>query len=86
MDEEDLAEAEEARNLQTADAFAGLGTASEKRSQDDNFMDILKTSGETMGAKLLKKMGWREGQGVGPKIRRKARLDEDRDPGGGSDQ
>ena len=86
MDEEDLAEAEEARNLQITDVFAGLGTTAGGRSQDDNFMDILKTSGETMGVKLMKKMGWREGHGVGPKIRRKARLDEDQDPGGGSDQ
>ena len=86
MDEEDMAEAEEARNLQTADTFAGLGSTATKRSQDDTFMDILKTSGETMGVKLLKKMGWREGQGVGPKVRRKARLDEDQELGAGSDQ
>lgn len=86
MDEEDMAEAEEARNLQTAEAFAGLGSTARERQHDDTFMDILKTSGETMGVKLLKKMGWREGQGVGPKVRRKARLDEDQEPGGGSDQ
>jgi G patch domain-containing protein 1 len=30
-----------------------------------------------MGVKLLQKMGWRQGQGVGPKVRRKARADED---------
>ena len=29
-----------------------------------------------MGVKLLRKMGWREGQGVGPKVRRKARLED----------
>ncbi|PYH99372.1 DUF1604 domain protein [Aspergillus ellipticus CBS 707.79] len=29
-----------------------------------------------MGVKLLKKMGWREGQGIGPKVRRKADLDD----------
>lgn len=86
MDEEDMAEAEEARKLQTVDAFAGLGSTARERQQDDTFMDILKTSGETMGVKLLKKMGWREGQGVGPKVRRKARLDEDQEPGDGSDQ
>lgn len=86
MDEEDKAEAEEARNLQTTDAFAGIGSTAGQRSQDDTFMDILKTSGETMGVKLLKKMGWREGQGVGPKVRRKATLDEDQEPGGESDQ
>lgn len=86
MDEEDMAEAEEAKKLQTVDAFAGLGSTAGEQTQDDTFMDILKTSGETMGVKLLKKMGWREGQGVGPKVRRKARLDEDQEPGGGLDQ
>ncbi|KAL2043426.1 hypothetical protein N7G274_003732 [Stereocaulon virgatum] len=79
MDEEDLAEAEEAKKLQTADSFAGLGSTAEERLQHDSFMDIFKTTGETMGVKLLKKMGWREGQGVGPKVRRKARLEEDPD-------
>jgi len=77
MDEEDMAEAEEARKLQTTDTFAGLGSTINETSQHDSFMDILKTSGETMGIKLLKKMGWREGQGVGPKVNRKARLEED---------
>ena len=86
MDEEDMAEAEQARKLQTAEAFAGLGNTGEGQKQDDRFMDILKTSGETMGVNLLKKMGWREGQGLGPMVWRKARLDEDQDPGGPSDQ
>ena len=86
MDEEDLAEAEEAKKLQTADAFAGLGSTAGERLSEDNFIDILKTGGDTMGVKLLKKMGWREGQGVGPKLRRKARLDEDQELADGSDQ
>ena len=79
MDEEDLAEAEEAKKLQTADSFVGLGSTAEERLQHDSFMDVFKTTGETMGVKLLKKMGWREGQGVGPKVRRKARYEEDQD-------
>ncbi|KAK4697476.1 G patch domain-containing protein 1, partial [Lecanoromycetidae sp. Uapishka_2] len=79
MDDEDLAEAEEARTLQTTDTFAGFGSTAEERTQHESFMDVFKVTGETMGVKLLKKMGWREGQGVGPKVRRKARLDEDRD-------
>ena len=82
MDEEDIADAEEARKLQTADSFAGLGSTAEERSRSEPFMDILKTGGDTMGVKLLRKMGWREGQGIGPKVRRKARLGEDEDPGG----
>ena len=86
MDEEDLAEAEEARKLQTAESFGGLGSTAEEKLQNDSFMDVFKTTGETMGVKLLKKMGWREGQGVGPKIRRKAQLGDDQDRDGGGDQ
>lgn len=77
MDEEDIADAEDAKQVQSNEAFSGLGSAVKEGEQHDSFMDVLRTTGETMGIKLLKKMGWREGQGVGPKIRRKARLNED---------
>lgn len=80
MDDEDRADAEETKKLQMADTFAGLGSVEEKPSKG-TFMDLTKTTGETMGVKLLKKMGWREGQGVGPKVRRKARLDDHQTPG-----
>ena len=86
MDEEDLAEAEEAKKLQTAESFGGLGSTGEEKLQHDSFVDVFKTTGETMGVKLLKKMGWREGQGIGPKIRRKAQLGDDQDKDGGGDQ
>lgn len=85
MDEEDIADAEEARNLQTTELFAGFGTSTEDVRRNINVMDILKTTGETMGVKLLKKMGWREGQGIGPKVKRKAKTDEKDDPGAGED-
>ncbi|KAL8905004.1 MAG: hypothetical protein Q9207_002896 [Kuettlingeria erythrocarpa] len=85
MDEEDIADAEEARKLQMTDSFAGFGTSAEDVRRNASVMDILKTTGETMGVKLLKKMGWREGQGIGPKVRRKAKVDEKDDPGGGGD-
>ncbi|KAI4134557.1 MAG: hypothetical protein LQ341_006010 [Variospora aurantia] len=85
MDEEDIADAEEARKLQTIDDFAGFGTSAADVQGGSSVMDIMKTTGETMGAKLLKKMGWREGQGIGPKVKRKARVDEQFDPGGGED-
>ena len=83
MDEEDMAEAEEARKLQINDTFAGLGSAVDSKDTGGSFIDLLRPAGETMGVKLLKKMGWREGQGVGPKIRRIARLEGGRegDPG-----
>ncbi|RFN51924.1 dipeptidyl-peptidase iii [Fusarium flagelliforme] len=73
MDEEDLADAAEAQKVQTSQAFAGLGSG-----QDANtgaLMGLLRAEGDTMGLKLLRRMGWRDGQGIGPKIRRSARLD-----------
>jgi G patch domain-containing protein 1 len=78
MDEEDLAEAAEAQGLRTADGFTGLGSTEGDISRLSAFVDLFRKEGENIGAKLLKLMGWREGQGVGPKIRRKARLDVDK--------
>ncbi|KAK0617418.1 hypothetical protein B0T14DRAFT_433306 [Immersiella caudata] len=75
MDEEDLADAEESRRIQTATAFAGLGSTQNDASRTANLMGLFRPDGDTMGAKLLKKMGWKEGQGIGPKVRRKARLE-----------
>ncbi|XXG96107.1 hypothetical protein Hte_002386 [Hypoxylon texense] len=77
MDEEDLADAAEAQKLQTAQGFAGLGAADEDgfTRRSGGLADIFRVQGETMGVKLLRKMGWKDGQGIGPKIRRKARLD-----------
>ncbi|KAI9774013.1 MAG: hypothetical protein M1835_006091 [Candelina submexicana] len=74
MDEEDLADAAEAQRLQESQAFTGLGSTEAEMGHRAGLMDILRTRGETMGTKLLKRMGWKEGQGVGPKIRRQARL------------
>lgn len=75
MDEEDLADAAEAQQLQTSQAFAGLGSTSQGELVAGGLMGLFKTGGDTMGLKLLRKMGWRDGQGIGPKIRRSARLD-----------
>lgn len=86
MDEEDIADAEEARKVQTADSFAGLGSAVGETVPNGPVMEILKTSGETMGIKLLRKMGWRDGHGIGPKVRRKARLVEEDNLGGAEAQ
>ncbi|KAL8712349.1 MAG: hypothetical protein Q9220_003500 [cf. Caloplaca sp. 1 TL-2023] len=85
MDDEDIADAEEAKKLQTADSFAGFGTSAENLNKNNVVMDIMKTTGETMGVKLLKRMGWREGQGIGPKVRRRARMEEKDDPDGNGD-
>ncbi|KAK0117637.1 hypothetical protein ONS95_011969 [Cadophora gregata] len=75
MDEEDIADAEDAKRVQTAEGFAGLGSTQDDAIRRGGLIDLFRIEGETIGVKLLKKMGWKEGQGVGPKIRRKARLD-----------
>ena len=77
MDEEDIADAEEARKVQTADSYSAIGSTADEISHKAMVMDLFKTTGETMGVKLLRKMGWRDGQGIGPKVRRKARLGEE---------
>lgn len=81
MDDEDLADAEEAKKIQTSDTFAGLGAPDGTVAPARGLAGLLHVQGETMGMKLLKKMGWREGQGVGPKVRRKADLDVASRPG-----
>jgi G patch domain-containing protein 1 len=74
MDDEDKADAEDAQRVQTAEGFAGLGTTEEDAARRGVLVDLFRVEGETMGVKLLKKMGWKEGQGIGPKIRRSAHL------------
>lgn len=76
MDEEDLAEQAESQNLETQGAFAGLGTTVEVSGGKGMFADLFKPSGETMGVKLLQRMGWRQGQGVGPKVKRRVKGDD----------
>jgi G patch domain-containing protein 1 len=82
MDEEDIADAEDARRVQTAEGFSGLGSTQDDAIRQGGLIDLFRIEGETIGVKLLKRMGWREGQGVGPKVRRKARLDGIESPGG----
>lgn len=76
MDDEDLADAAEAQKVQTAERYAGLGSTEKDISNVGGILDLFKTEGETVGIKLLKRMGWREGQGVGRKVLRKARLND----------
>ncbi|KAI1190803.1 hypothetical protein F5B17DRAFT_385113 [Nemania serpens] len=81
MDEEDLADAAEAEKIQTAQGFAGLGSTEEDGARRGGLADLFRAQGETMGVKLLRRMGWRDGQGIGPKVRRKARLEVGSKPG-----
>jgi G patch domain-containing protein 1 len=73
MDDEDMEDAEEARKLGTAETFTGLGSTEQYNTRSARLLDFFRPDGETMGVKLLKRMGWREGQGIGPRIRRAAR-------------
>ncbi|PTB64554.1 hypothetical protein BBK36DRAFT_1122833 [Trichoderma citrinoviride] len=75
MDEEDLADAAEAQTLKTTQAFAGLGSSTQEELRSGGLMGLLRADGDTMGLKLLRRMGWKDGQGIGPKVRRSARLD-----------
>ncbi|EHY56192.1 hypothetical protein HRR90_006983 [Exophiala dermatitidis] len=76
MDEEDLREVEEARTLNTSSEFAGFGTEHDP-SRQAAMVDLFRPLNETIGSKLLRRMGWREGQGIGPRVKRAARLDDD---------
>ena len=77
MDEEDLADAAEHERVITSASFAGMGSMEGELAERSAFIDLFKIEGENIGIKLLRKMGWREGQGVGPRVRRAARLGDD---------
>ncbi|OLL23703.1 G patch domain-containing protein 1 isoform C [Neolecta irregularis DAH-3] len=65
MDEEDLQDLADNKEVATKEGFEGIGSTEEdvlRRGLDD-----LVTKDESIGIKLLRKMGWREGQGVGPR-------------------
>jgi G patch domain-containing protein 1 len=73
MDEEDLAAQEESRQFSTADAFSGLGSTVGDSMRRDALVDLVRPY-NSIGVRLLQKMGWKEGQGIGPRIKRKAHL------------
>ncbi len=78
MDEEDLREAEESRTISTSNEFAGFGTEHDALRRSAA-IDIFQPTEETIGSKLLTRMGWREGQGIGPRVRRAAHLGDDKE-------
>ncbi|KAI9799333.1 MAG: hypothetical protein M1825_004826 [Sarcosagium campestre] len=85
MDEEDLADAAEAQRLETSSSFAGLGSTETDGTRQSSLIDVFKSAGDTMGIKLLRRMGWKDGQGIGSKVRRKARDDDERGQGNTED-
>jgi len=84
MDEEDLAELAESQQVSTKSQFEGLGSTADEmqnRTAGDLFDELLRPKEDTIGARILRKMGWREGQGIGPRVQRKL-ADEDEDEAG----
>ncbi|TIC59614.1 CNH-domain-containing protein [Wallemia mellicola] len=73
MDEEDLEALKEARVLETRpdyDLLAGSASDNKRQRVDDNdtFSNIFRPAKSGIGTLLMRKMGWRDGQGVGPRI------------------
>ncbi|KAM6252756.1 G patch domain-containing protein 1 [Porphyrio hochstetteri] len=93
MDEEDLSEFGIApKDITTTDDFASKAKdrIKEKARQiagvvaaipgTTAFDDLIGPSKITIGVELLRKMGWKEGQGIGPRVKRKPRRQKP-DPG-----
>ncbi|KAK4046379.1 hypothetical protein OIV83_006102 [Microbotryomycetes sp. JL201] len=89
MDEEDLAELESSRKLETSDAYSSKpsrpdydplsgfsgqppGESSSLEGAFDigaaAFATLIEPASTRVGLKLMRKMGWRDGQGVGPRL------------------
>ncbi|KAL2891721.1 G patch domain-containing protein 1 -like protein [Ceratocystis lukuohia] len=83
MDEEDMENVLASTHLQIADG-SGAEIKYGGGSLASSPLELLlmgQTSHETTGYRLLRKMDWKPGQGIGPKIRRPARLYMDGDAG-----
>ncbi|OBR02942.1 G-patch domain containing protein [Colletotrichum higginsianum IMI 349063] len=74
MDEEDLADATATQEIRTTDPFAALGASSHVGRYPVRLAGLMRRQCDSMGFELLRRMGWKDGQGIGPKVRRKARL------------
>ncbi|KAK4057752.1 hypothetical protein OIO90_001400 [Microbotryomycetes sp. JL221] len=103
MDEEDLAELESSRKLETAagyssgpskqdyDPLTGLGGLSGATSLGESSLpgvgafaslaSLIEPASSRVGAKLMRKMGWRDGQGVGPRLKAEQRRRQARELG-----
>ncbi|KAM0793650.1 hypothetical protein ACM66B_001081 [Microbotryomycetes sp. NB124-2] len=88
MDDEDLAELESSRKLETSSAYASEpsrpdydplsgfhGSGSHQAGPDAAFdvgaaalATLIEPASSRIGLKLMRKMGWRDGQGVGPRL------------------
>eukprot|EP00960_Hanusia_phi_P035775 751940-Hanusia_phi.AAC.1 len=78
MDATDMAEHGEGKDIQTTEEFAGLGGRSAKLPTNILVPDeLLEPTNDSIGLKLLRIMGWKDGQGVGPRKRKNRTMDEE---------
>ncbi|WVW86716.1 hypothetical protein I302_108770 [Kwoniella bestiolae CBS 10118] len=82
MDEEDLQHMRDDRKLENTDTFKndGFGGTKEElggKSLPSTLESLIAPSRSSIGEKLLQKLGWRPGQGIGPRVTlRKLKLQE----------
>jgi len=79
MDEEVIQETEESQMVGTMSGFSGIGSTEElgREVRQVTLMDLpTPVARDTIGAKVLGGMGWKEGQGIAPKVRRKAAIND----------
>ncbi|WWC95390.1 hypothetical protein V866_002252 [Kwoniella sp. B9012] len=82
MDEEDLQHMREDRKLENTDTFKNDGFAGTReelggKSLPSAIESLIAPSRSSIGEKLLQKLGWRPGQGIGPRVTlRKLRLQQ----------
>ncbi|SPO21840.1 uncharacterized protein UTRI_01333_B [Ustilago trichophora] len=82
MDEEDLADWKAAQRVSTGSGSGSADRFAESTGKSDPLASLLfgdarvNQNKDTLGFQLLRKMGWKQGQGLGPRIdaRKKARL------------
>ncbi|KAJ3850676.1 hypothetical protein EV368DRAFT_84315 [Lentinula lateritia] len=86
MDEEDIQDIRDSRKIVDTTDEMDLTSGTQMESQDDADVDpltialqsaMLPPSKDSVGARILKKMGWRVGQGIGPRISLKQRRLQD---------
>nr|XP_019003730.1 G patch domain-containing protein 1 [Kwoniella mangroviensis CBS 8507]OCF67191.1 G patch domain-containing protein 1 [Kwoniella mangroviensis CBS 8507] len=73
MDEEDLEHMREDRKLENTDTFKNDGFAGTReelggKSLPSAIESLIAPSRSSIGEKLLQKLGWRPGQGIGPRV------------------
>ncbi|KAK4684210.1 G patch domain-containing protein 1, partial [Tremellales sp. Uapishka_1] len=82
MDDEDIQQMKEDRKLENTETFKGEGVGSTSEELANKGLpsaleSLIAPTRSSIGSKLLQKLGWRPGQGIGPRVTlRKLRIQE----------